>query len=218
MNWRSSASTPASWSGSAVCRGPSWPFCRARGSELRYNLSSLVRAADLIHTRRPDVRFLVACLKEQHADHVRRQIGGTHLPLTVHHGKTPEIIHLAHSCMSVSGSVSLELLFRGKPATILYRHHWFMMALGRLLKRSKYITLVNLLADRLLYPEYLGAACMAEQLAGNVLHWLQDPGAYEELCGELLALKQQVAEPGACSRAAAAILELVRGKEVRQAA
>jgi lipid-A-disaccharide synthase len=190
----------------------------SRGTELHYNLPSLLRAADLIWTRRPDVRFLVACLKEKHAEHVRSVIGATHLPLTVHHGKTPEIIQLAHSCLSVSGSVSLELLFRGKPATILYRHHWFMVALGHLLKRSKYITLVNLLADRVLYPESFSARCPAEEMAGHVLHWLQDRDDYERLCGELRSLKEQVAQPGACARAAAAIVELVRGKESRRAA
>jgi lipid-A-disaccharide synthase len=190
----------------------------SRGSELRYNLPSLVRAADLIYTRRPDVRFLVACLKEKHAAHVRERIGATHLPLEVHHGRTPEIIHLAHSCMSVSGSVSLELLFHGKPATILYRHNPFTVALGHLLKRCKYITLVNLLADRVLYPEYFAARCLADTLAGHILHWLQDRDAYEKLCGELAELRQEVAKPGACARAAAAILELVRGKETRRAA
>jgi lipid-A-disaccharide synthase len=190
----------------------------SRAGEIRYNLPSLLRAADLIYTRRPDVRFLVACLKEKHADHVRGQIGGTHLPLSVHHGKTAEIIHLAHSCMAVSGSVSLELLFRGKPTTILYRQHWFLIFLCHLLKRSKYITLVNLLADRVLYPEYLGARCLAEELAGNVLGWLQDPAAHAKLCAELQALKETVAEPGACARAAAAILDLAHAKEMRRAA
>jgi lipid-A-disaccharide synthase len=190
----------------------------SRGSELRFNLPSLIRAADLIHTRRPDVRFMVACLKETHALHVRQQIGATHLPLEVHYGRTPEIIQLAHSCMSVSGSVSLELLFRGKPATILYRHHWIMMAIGQLLKRAKYITLVNLLADRVLYPEYFSSRCLAPELAGHILHWLQDQGAYDELRDELTALKNRVAQPGACARAAAAILDLVRGKETRRAA
>jgi lipid-A-disaccharide synthase len=190
----------------------------SRGSELRYNLPSLIRAADLIHTRRPDVRFLVACLKEKHAEHVRSRIGPTHLPLSVHHGKTPEIIHLAHSCLSVSGSVSLELLFHGKPATILYRHNRFMVALGHLLKCCKYITLVNLLADRVLYPEYFSASCLAEKLAGHVLDWLQDRDAYEGLCGELAALRERVAQPGACARAAAAVLELARGRDTRRAA
>jgi lipid-A-disaccharide synthase len=190
----------------------------SRSYELQRNLPVLKRAAELIYERRPDVRFLVACLKPQHASFVRAGIGTTHLPIEIHHGRTPEIIELAHSCLAVSGSVSLELLYRGKPAAIVYRIHWFMRLIGLAVLRTKYITLVNLLADKLLFPEYVTIGSVAHQLAGHALHWLQEPGAYRELRAELAALKQAVAEGGACERAATAILELVRGKGVRLAA
>jgi lipid-A-disaccharide synthase len=190
----------------------------SRSYELQHNVPVLKRAAELIHERRPDVRFLVACLKAQHADYVRGVIGSTHLPLEIHQARTPEIIELAHSCVAVSGSVSLELLYRGKPTAIVYRVPWFMRLIGLALMRSKYITLVNLLADKLLFPEYVTTRCVAHQLAGHVLHWLHDQGAYRELCAELAELKQTAAVPGACERAASAILDLVRGRDVRMAA
>lgn len=83
----------------------------------------------------------------------------------MHHGRTPEIIHLAHSCMAVSGSVSLELLYRGTPSVITYRGTRAGTMLAHALKRCKYISLVNLLADPLIFPEYFGHHCMAEQMA-----------------------------------------------------
>jgi lipid-A-disaccharide synthase len=190
----------------------------SRNSELKHNLPVLKRAAGLIHERRPDVRFLVACLKSAHAARVRAFFGQTHLPVEVHHGRTPEIIHLSHSCLSVSGSVSLELLYRGKPAAIVYCVHPLSRLVGMALMRCKYITLVNLLADRLLFPEHVTCGCVASQLAGHILHWLSEPDAYQHLCAELAALKQKVAEPGACSRAAAAILDLAHGRQARRAA
>jgi lipid-A-disaccharide synthase len=184
----------------------------SRDQELRHNLPSLLRAAGIVHARRPDVRFLVACLRPEHAARARAHLAGSPLPVEVHAGRTPEIIQLSHSCLSVSGSVSLELLFRGKPAAILYRARPAAILLARLLKRCKYITLVNLLADRELFPEYFGWRCVAEELAGHVLHWLHDRPAYEALLGELAALRRRVAEPGACDRAARAVLELAEGK------
>jgi lipid-A-disaccharide synthase len=190
----------------------------SRSYELYRNVPTLKRAAELIHERRPDVRFLVACLKGQHADHVGNVMGSTHLPIEIHHGRTPEIIELAHSCLAVSGSVSLELLYRGKPAAIVYRIHPIIRLIGHLVLRTKYITLVNLLADKLLFPEYVSVRCVAHQLAGHVLHWLAEPEAYKELCAQLAELKLTVAIPGACERAADAILELVRGRHVRLAA
>lgn len=182
----------------------------SRNQELHYNLSSLLRAAALIHACRPDARFLVACYRDHHRHRVEEQLRGLDLPIEVHVGRTPEIIHLAHSCLAVSGSVSLELLYRGKPSAILYRHHWTGVALAHLLKNCRYITLVNMLADKELFPEYFGTRCPAETLADHVLHWLNDRAAYDALCGELAALRERVAVPGACERAAEAVLALVR--------
>jgi lipid-A-disaccharide synthase len=182
----------------------------SRNQELYHNLSSLLRAAALIHARRPDVRFLIACFRERHREQVESRLRGLGLPIEVHVGRTPEIIQLAHSCLAVSGSVSLELLYRGKPTAILYRHRRISITLAHLLKRVPYITLVNLLADEELFPEYFGVACPAEPMASHVLRWLDDPSAYQELCGKLTELRDRVAEPGACDRAAAAVLALVR--------
>jgi lipid-A-disaccharide synthase len=189
----------------------------SRRHELKDNLEILLRAARLIHARRPDVRFLAACLKPEHRDQVVAS-AGTGLPLEAHVGRTPEIIHLAHSCMAVSGSVSLELLHAAVPSVILYKLNWYGMTLATLFQKCRYISLPNLLADRELYPEFLTTRCPAEPMAGHVLCWLEDPAAHAALRNELLALRQQVAMPGACERAAAEVLAFLGRQNARQAA
>lgn len=182
----------------------------SRNGEVRHNIESLIRGAELVHAQRPDVRFLVAAFKPSQADTIRDRLMGSKLPIEVHQGRTPEIIELSHSLMAVSGSVSLEILARSKPAVMVYRHHWFTIALGRMLKRAKYITLVNLLADRVMFPEYFGSQCLGPRMAEHVLHWLNDEKAYRKLCGELATLRGEVMKPGACDRASDAVLELIR--------
>ncbi len=143
---------------------------------------------------------------------------GLNLPLEAHAGRTPEIIQLAHSCVAVSGSVALELLYRGKPSIVTYRANWFSMFVAKKLKKCKYISLVNLLADKMLYPEFLSSRCEGESMAAHVLHWLNDRVAYEALCGELKTLRDRVSEPGACDRAAQAVLELIAVEKRRERA
>jgi lipid-A-disaccharide synthase len=75
------------------------------------------------------------------------------------------------------------------------------------LRKCRYISLVNLLADRELFPEFLTHRDEAEKVAGRVLHWLNDEGAYRDVCAQLAGLKGRVAEPGACRRAATYILD-----------
>jgi lipid-A-disaccharide synthase len=114
--------------------------------------------------------------------------------------------------MSVSGSVSLELLHAERPSITLFRVHWFSLILGHIFKRCRYISLPNLLANRELFPEFLVTKCPAEGMAERVLHWLNDPPAYEALRRDLRDLRQRVARPGACDRAAAAILDFLAGR------
>lgn len=190
----------------------------SRRSELHYNLPTLFNAAEMIHAARPDVRFRVACLKPEHADIARTALGKRNLPLEIHSGRTPEIIEASHSCMACSGSVSLELLYRRKPSTIVYQQHWTMIALGHLLKACKYITLVNLLAKKELFPEYFGARCHAPELSGHILRWLEHPEQHASLIEELSEIREEVARPGACQRAAGRVLEMVHTRPKRQAA
>lgn len=190
----------------------------SRHQEIRMNFPTQLRAAYLIHQRRPDVRFLIANLEEKQRQLVQNQLRRyPELPISAHVGRTPEIIELAHACISVSGSVSLELLNRCKPTCIVYRLNPLYVQLAKWLVTCDYITLVNLLAGKELFPEYLSSRCEAEAIAGHVLRWLNDPPRYCRLTHDLEALRQQVAQPGACERAARYILRALRGKN-RQAA
>jgi lipid-A-disaccharide synthase len=189
----------------------------SRTQEVERNLSTLVRSARLIHAARPDVRFLVACFKPAHQhyvdDYLRRHSpagwprDGLFVETCV--GRTPEIIELAHSCVAVSGSVGLELLYRGKPTVVLYRIRRIDLKVAGFFKTSPYISLVNVLAGKELFPEFLTDRCEAEAISRNMLNWLTNAIVYEETRQEMAKLKKLVAEPGACERAAWFILSRI---------
>ncbi len=183
----------------------------SRRHEIRHNLDAMVRSAGIIHARRPDVRFLVACLRPEQARNVQDRLHGCTLPIEVHAGRTAEILRLAHSAIAKSGSVGLELLFHGKPAVVGYQLHWIESLGSRFILKCPYISLVNLLAGKALFPEFLTSRLPAETMAGHVLRWLDDPAAYQEVRDELAALRDRVAEPGACDRAAEVILGQLSG-------
>jgi lipid-A-disaccharide synthase len=185
----------------------------SRNQELDRNLGTLLASARRIHAARPETRFLVACFKSTQRERVERELTGLGLPIEAHSGRTAEIIHLAYSCIAVSGSVGLELLYRGKPSCVLYRIGRLDLWVGNLFKMVPYISLVNLLAGKELFPEYLTSRCEAEAIGGHVLRWLDMPEEYERVRRDLAELRQRVAEPGACDRAAEHILEVLRGRK-----
>jgi lipid-A-disaccharide synthase len=190
----------------------------SRTQEVERNFLSQLRAAEMIHRARPETRFLVACFKESQqklADAMCRQFPS--VPAQTFVGKTPEIIEASKACVAVSGSVSLELLYRAKPTVIVYRLSKMMSAFLTPLVKAKYITLVNLLADKMLFPEFPWIRCQAPAVSEEVLRWLNDERAHAELCRELLALRERCARPGACDRAAERIMEVLERRQLQAA-
>jgi lipid-A-disaccharide synthase len=183
----------------------------SRTHEVEDNLQTLVRAAAEIHAARPDIRFLVACFKDAHARRIDAYIREHNLPfIQTRVGRTAEILDLARACIAVSGSVGLEMLYRGIPSVVVYYMQAYYVPLVGIFKKVRYISIVNLIADEEIFPELLSPRCEAKAAADHVLGWFNDPSAYQAVTNKLAALREKVAEPGACDRAANYILNSLR--------
>lgn len=186
----------------------------SRTLELKRNLPILARAAAKLAARRPGVRFKVACLHEKHrvlAEEIVAEtlagLDGIPSPdLEIHAGRTPELIRVADVAWSVSGSVSLELMMEALPTVVLYKIRPIDLMIARPFIKAKYITLVNLLADAELMPEYLTDQDVSDELVRHADSWLGDPEAMARATSALAALRHTAARPGATTRAAERIL------------
>lgn len=194
----------------------------SRHQEVMMNFEMMLAAAGKIAQQQPDSRFLVAAFNEKQAAAVRATIAGkgaSGLPIEVYTGRTPEIIELSDCCMAVSGSVSLEIMCRAKPTVIVYRMKPFSLWLARRLVKLPYFTLVNLLAQEELFPEIAASRDESSQIACHITKWLSDAESRLAVVGRLEALRDRVAGPGACERAAGFLLtELEKRSELARAA
>jgi lipid-A-disaccharide synthase len=179
----------------------------SRNQEVASNFAMMLATAAKLKAAHPAARFLVAAFNERHAVDARAAAAATGLPVEVFVGRTPEIIELADVCVAVSGSVSLELMFRAKPTVIVYRMSPLSLWLARRLVKLQYFTLVNLLAGEELFPEIATSRDESDRIAGQLLRWLTDAGERQAAVARIAALRDRVAVPGACDRAAAFLLQ-----------
>ena len=216
----------------------------SRTQEIKSNLRDQLKAAKKVAAETPGVRFAIAGYKESQCPLIESRLTESGLvengvPVEVHIGRTPELIHAARCCLAVSGSVSLELLYHAKPTAIIYRISRLAFWVQKQFRRVRYITLVNLLtADELfpekvgvydpqnpedahvLMPEYLTCEDKSAALSGHVTEWLQDDAAYAARVQALGELKAKIAHGGASKRAADYLLRelAVAGGSSRSAA
>ncbi len=185
----------------------------SRTQEVRRNLPDMIKAARELSRRRPDVRFAVACLHGRHKELAERIIAesgegadGVSSRIEVFAARTPELIRLARLAWAVSGSVGLELMADGLPSVVLYKVKRFDLWIARPFIKAKYISLVNLLADEEVFPEYLTWRDASGDLVRWAMAWLDDTEERARTKAALEALRRRVAHPGATDRAAERIV------------
>lgn len=113
--------------------------------------------------------------------------------------------------LTKSGTATLELAMAGVPMLVAYRVNPLSAAIARRLVTVRYASLVNLLAEREVVPEFIQGACTPDRLADTLLGLLSDPAAAHAQRAACRAILKQLAPPhGLPSEAAAdAVLELL---------
>lgn len=198
----------------------------SRSQEVASNLPVFLETARKIQKQVPEVRFAIAAFNEKHAAKAFEYVLAAGIDAEVHVDRTPELIHAATCCLACSGSVSLELLYHGKPAVIHYRVSPTAFWLQGYFRTVKYITLVNLLsrndlfyedgyytydpdvpgADEVVYPEYLTDRDRSDDMARRIIGWLNEPASTRRIVEQLRDLKARVVGQGASNRGAEYIL------------
>ena len=170
----------------------------SRSEEVKNNLPAFLTAARQIQSSVPEARFLVASFNERQRQHATNVLLNSGLPVELHVGRTPEIIRLADACMSVSGSVGLELLNQAVPTVVYYQITLLQWLLRKLALKVRWVSLINLLAGEELVPELVPIQPDSRGIAAPIIRWLTDARARAVVRAKMIELRDRVAEPGAC--------------------
>ncbi len=189
----------------------------SRRHEVTRNFPAMLEVARLIHRDHPEVRFPVACYKESQRDYCVAEMKkfDNALPLDFHVGRTSEIIATMDCCLMVSGSVSLEVLSRGKPAVVTYRPNLTTYLFGTAVVQINHMSLPNLMVDRELMPEFLyvfNVPKYAAKMHAVLDHWLRAPQEMQAVSDDMHALRREIVQTGGVTRAADTVLKLM-GRE-----
>ena len=103
-----------------------------------------------------------------------------------------------------SGTSSLEMAVAGLPHVVTYRVNPITAAIIRRLVRVRFASLVNLLAEREIAPEYLQDRATPEALAEALSRLLTDPDAAAAQRAGLASVLDQLHPPGLAPSEAAA--------------
>lgn len=187
-------------------------FPGSRQNELRYMLATLVESAQLIHTRMPDVHFLVPIANSLSKDEIQSQFTRD-LPVSFIESGHSTIYDVASHCdtiLSVSGTVTLQIALTGTPMAILYKAAPLSYEVGKRLVRLEHFGLPNIVAGRSVVPEFLQEQASPRALADEALHVLNDPSYAETMREGLRTVQALLGEPGCSTRVAEMLFEMIK--------
>ncbi|UCF42913.1 MAG: lipid-A-disaccharide synthase [Planctomycetota bacterium] len=109
-----------------------------------------------------------------------------------------------------SGSATLQVAAAGCPMVIMYQSSrvlWHLV--GRWIVRTKYLSLVNILAGKELVPEFMPYFGSIEPILGAMEGFLADREGLVRVSGELVELVRPLAENKACEQVGQKVVEML---------
>lgn len=109
-----------------------------------------------------------------------------------------------------SGSATLQVAAAGCPMVIMYQSSRILWHLvGRWLVKTKYLSLVNILAGKELMPEFMPYFSSIEPIVESIEQFLENKDALAQGSSELISLVEPLAEKKASDKVAEIVIEML---------
>ncbi|QQX61966.1 lipid-A-disaccharide synthase [Pseudomonas chlororaphis] len=146
----------------------------SRGGEVGRLGALFLDAAQRLRALRPGVRFVMPCASPERRTQLEELLAGRDLPLTLLNGQSHQALAACDAVLIASGTATLEALLYKRPMVVAYRLAPLTFWILKRMVKSPYISLPNLLAQRLLVPELLQDDATAEALAQTLSPLIED--------------------------------------------
>lgn len=181
----------------------------SRGGEIKYLGPILLRAAVLCLAQNPDLIFISPMINAQRAAQFREQLQNIapQLPLQIIDGQARTAMAAADVIALASGTATLEAMLVKKPMVVAYTGAAISCYIAKKMAKVKHFSLPNILAGKELVPEYFAEQATPENVAKEVITYLQHPEKAQALIKQFTEIHLQL-KCNANVRAAQAIMEL----------
>jgi lipid-A-disaccharide synthase len=183
-------------------------FPGSRSREVKKIFPVMLGAATEIVGRRPATRFEIAAASGALAREIENLAARSPIRdrVRVVTGDSSGTMQRVFAGMVASGTATLESAFFGMPFALVYKVSWPTYFGARLVMRTRFLGMPNVLADREIVPEFLQHEAKPKEIAQFVLQLMNDSPRREQMTAEFDAIIAKLGETGASGKAARAIL------------
>ena len=122
-------------------------------------------------------------------------------------GETQSIIRHAEAGVINSGTASLETALFGTPQVVGYITNPITYRIAKKIVRIKYISLGNLIVDRLAFKEFIQNDCNSDALVAEIRELIENQGRKTKMLADYADIRAALGGTGASSAIAKAMIE-----------
>jgi lipid-A-disaccharide synthase len=172
-------------------------FPGSRAQEIRRHLREFLAVADELKRRRPGLHVVLSVAPTI-------DLRDDEVPVPLVRSASFDVLRAADVALCKSGTTTLEAAVAGTPCAIVYRTSPISYAIARRLVRIESIGLLNIVAGRVVAPEFVQDAFQTQPVADALepLFAAASPARQAMLAG-LADVRAKLGTPGAAGRVAA---------------
>lgn len=184
----------------------------SRSNEIKRMLPVMLEAAQRLAADDPQLQFVLPQADSVSDQALQSYLIGCPLPIKVVKQQTYDAIQCCDAVMTTSGTASLEIALLGVPMLIAYRLSPLTYWLGRLLVKTPFIGLPNIVAGRLIVRELIQDQVTADNLSREILRLLEEDGYRGACLSGLQEVRSALGQGGGSRNMAELALSMLRGE------
>lgn len=185
----------------------------SREQEIRRIFPIMLDVAKSLRRRYPEARFVAPCVDERRENQIRALAGD--FPIETAVGGSYEVLTAARFCLVASGTATVETMLFGVPMIVLYKTSGLTYRLAALLTDVKMIAMVNILAEKIVVPEYIQDDARPDVIAPQAIQLIEETPERAAMKLELARVRERLGGGGASENAARQILSVLEGTHGR---
>ncbi|EOQ72556.1 lipid-A-disaccharide synthase [Acinetobacter lactucae] len=150
----------------------------SRKGEVERLLPMLLGAANILHTKHPDIQFLIPAINDARKQQIQQGVEqlAPQLKAKIHilentdsESKIGRMVMNASDIIALaSGTATLEAMLMHRPMVTFYKLHWLTYLIAKFLVKIPYYSLPNIIAGKKVIEELIQADATPENLAAEI--------------------------------------------------
>ncbi|MFT2111021.1 lipid-A-disaccharide synthase [Marinomonas sp. 2405UD68-3] len=183
----------------------------SRRGEVERLAPLFISAMEQIVEQEPNAQFIIPAINEERKEQISELLLSSHVSAVIVDGQSREVMIASDAILLASGTAALEAMLVKRPMVVAYRFTQLTYSIMSRMIKVPYVSLPNLLANKLLVPELIQDDATPERLAQTLLSTWKDFEADQNIRDIYLDLHLMLRKQ-AGDTAANAIIKLIDKK------